>query len=138
MRPGQAARAAWTRGPTPRPSCGRSGGPAPVCPCLWSPPVPAAAQHSCGGVHVFADGLGDGDQVGKRNVGFAGFGAVLVHEARKAAFEIYVETTGGVAAEDYAPHGVGRHYLEEILRQEHDAPGAAHVPAALEPYPLVL
>src|SRR5215203_5023658 len=76
--------------------------------------------------------------MGERDVGFACFCAVLVHKAREAALQVDIEATGGVAAEDDAPHGAGRHYPEEILRQEHDAPRAAHVPAALEPYPLVL
>src|SRR5918993_1286205 len=89
-------------------------------------------------ISVLADGLGDGDEMGEGDVGLACLGAVLVHKAWEAAFQVDIEATGRVAAEDDAPHGAGRHYPEEILRQEHDAPRAAHVPAALEPYPLVL
>src|SRR5215211_2428516 len=76
--------------------------------------------------------------MGEGDVGLAYLCAVLVHEAREAAFQVDIEATGRVAAEDDAPDGAGRHYPEEILRQEHDAPRAAHVPATLEPYPLVL
>src|SRR5215203_1356360 len=76
--------------------------------------------------------------MGERDVGFACFCAVLVHKAREAALQVDIEATGGVAAEDDAPDGARRHYPEEILRQEYDAPRAAHVSAALESYPLVL
>src|SRR5215204_7407524 len=76
--------------------------------------------------------------MGEGDVGLAYLCAVLVHKAREAAFQVDIEATGGVAAEDDAPDGAGRHYPEEILRQEHDAPRAAHVPATLEPYPLIL
>src|SRR5215210_4483481 len=76
--------------------------------------------------------------MGEGDVGLACLCAVLVHKAREAALQVDIEATGWVAAEDDAPHGAGRHYPEEILRQEYDAPRAAHVPTALEPYPLVL
>src|SRR5215218_2207691 len=102
---------------------------------LFVPPTP---QHLGGGVRVFADGLGDGYEMGEGDIGLACLRAVLVHKAREAAFQVDIEATGWVAAQDDAPHGVRRHYCEEIVRQEHDAPGAAHVPTALEPYPLVL
>src|SRR5918994_2419547 len=76
--------------------------------------------------------------MGEGDVGFAHHCAVLIHKAGEAALQVDIETTGRVAAEDDAPHGAWWHYPEEILRQEHDAPRAAHVPAALEPDPLVL
>src|SRR5919206_3280205 len=76
--------------------------------------------------------------MGEGDVGLADLCAVLVHKAREAAFQVDIEATGGVAAHDDAPDGAGGHYPEEIFGQEHDAPRAAHVPAALEPYPLVL
>src|SRR5215210_8409808 len=76
--------------------------------------------------------------MGEGDVGFACLFAVLVHKVREAAFQVHIEATGRVAAKDDAPDGARRHYLEEILRQEHDTPRAAHVPAAPESYPLVL
>src|SRR5215204_1413275 len=100
--------------------------------------VPTTPQHLCGGFRINAYGLGDGDEMGEGNVGLAGLCAVLVHKAREAALQVDVEATGGVAAKDDAPDGSWWHYPQEILRQEHDTPRAAHVPAALEPYPLVL
>src|SRR5918997_6673544 len=100
--------------------------------------VPPTTQHLRGGVRVFTDSLGDGDEMGEGDVGLAGLCAVFVHKAREAALQVDIEATGGVASEDDAPDGAGGHYPEEILRQEHDTPRAAHAPAALEPYPLVL